>query len=245
MRYIERMVTNKTGDFSSLDFIAGESLLIDKPPNWTSFKVVHTIKKVINVKRVGHTGTLDPLATGLLIVLTGKNTKHMIKFQDLDKTYTGTIILGKSSASMDTETVMTSKELPDDLSNEKIYSVRDTFLGQLTQKPPMYSALKVNGQKLYHLARKGKSIDRDLRNIHISKFIITAINLPEIHFEITCSKGTYIRVIANDFGERIGCGAVLSSLRRTRIDEYDVQSALTVEEFTNKVSARAHTFETI
>lgn len=245
MRYIERMVTNKTGDFSSLDFSAGESLLIDKPPKWTSYKVVHTIKKAVNVKRVGHTGTLDPLATGLLIVLTGNNTKHMIKFQNLDKTYTGVFILGKSSPSMDTETMMTSKDLPDDLSDEKIYKVRDTFLGQITQIPPMYSALKVDGQKLYYLARKGKLIQREPRNIHISKFFIKSINLPEIHFEITCSKGTYIRVIANDFGERIGCGAVLSSLRRAKIDDYSVQNALTVEDFTNKVSARKQTIETI
>ena len=244
MRYIERMVTNKTTDFSLLDFIAGESLLIDKPPKWTSFKVVHTIKKAVNVKRVGHTGTLDPLATGLLIVLTGKNTKHMNKFLDLDKTYTGSFILGKSSPSMDTETPMISKELPDDLSNEKIYRVRDTFLGQITQTPPMYSALKVNGEKLYHLARKGKSIERSPRIVNISKFDITDINLSEIHFEITCSKGTYIRVIANDFGEKIGCGAVLSSLRRTKIDDYNVQSALTVEEFTNKISAKTQAFKT-
>ena len=239
------MVTNKTVDFSSLDFIAGETLLIDKPPKWTSFKVVHTIKKAINVKRVGHTGTLDPLATGLLIVLTGKNTKQMINYQDLDKTYTGAILLGKSSPSMDTETEMTSKELPYDLSDEKIYEIRNMFLGEIMQIPPMYSALKVNGQKLYHLARKGKLIKRDSRNIHISKFDITAINLPEIHFEITCSKGTYISVIANDFGEKLGCGAVLSCLRRTRIDDYNVKSALTVEEFTNKLSSRAHTHDTV
>jgi tRNA pseudouridine55 synthase len=239
------MVTNKTVDFSSLDFITGETMLIDKPAMWTSFKVVHTIKSAINVKRVGHTGTLDPLATGLLIVLTGKNTKQMINFLDLDKTYKGVILLGKSSPSMDTETETTSKELPDDLNEERIYEIRDMFLGKIVQTPPMYSALKVNGRKLYHLARKGKLIKREPRNIHISEFKITAINLPEIHFEITCSKGTYIRVIANDFGEKIGCGAVLSSLRRTRIDQYNVQSALTVTEFTNKVSPGVNTFEPI
>jgi len=239
------MVTNKTGDFSSLDFLTGETLLIDKPPRWTSFKVVYTIKKAINVKRVGHTGTLDPLATGLLIVLTGKSTKLMLNFQNLDKTYTGIFRLGKSSPSMDTETEMTSKELPDILSNERIYEIRNMFLGEITQTPPMYSALKVNGQKLYHLARKGKSVQREPRNINITKFNITAINLPEIHFEITCSKGTYIRVIANDFGEKIGCGAVLSSVRRTRIGDYNVQSALTVSEFTNNISSGAYTLNVI
>ncbi|UCH66958.1 MAG: tRNA pseudouridine(55) synthase TruB [Ignavibacterium sp.] len=231
------MVTNKTADLSSLKFVTGETLLIDKPSGWTSFKVVHTIKRAINVRRVGHTGTLDPLATGLLIVLTGRNTKQMIKYQDLDKTYTGVILLGKSSPSMDTETEMTSKELPDDLSNEKIYEIRNIFLGEITQIPPMYSALKVNGRKLYHLARKGKLIKREPRKIHISKFDITAINLPKIHFEITCSKGTYIRVIVNDFGEKLGCGAVLSNLRRTKIGHYDVQDALSVNDFVSKLSA--------
>jgi tRNA pseudouridine55 synthase len=239
------MVTNKSTDFTSLNFVTGETLLIDKPPGWTSFKVVHTIKRAINVKRVGHTGTLDPLATGLLIVLTGRNTKQMIKFQDLDKTYTGVILLGKSSPSMDTETEMTSKELPDDLSDERIYEIRNMFLGEITQTPPMYSALKVNGNKLYHLARKGKLIKREPRNIKISQFDITAINLPEIHFEISCSKGTYIRVIANDFGEKLGCGAVLSSLRRTKISYYDVLEALSVREFISKISPKVSTVETI
>ena len=239
------MVTNKTVDFSALDFIVGETLLIDKPPKWTSFKVVHTIKKTINVKRVGHTGTLDPLATGLLIVLTGKSTKQMMNYQNLDKTYTGILLLGKSSPSMDTETEMTSKDLPSNLSNNRIYEVRNMFLGDITQTPPMYSALKVDGQKLYHLARKGKIIKREPRNIHISSFDITTINRPEIHFEITCSKGTYIRAIANDFGEKIGCGAVLSSLRRTRIGDYNVKDALTVSEFTKMGSSNTHTLNTM
>ena len=239
------MVTKQTDDFTSLDFLAGETLLIDKPPQWSSFKVIHTIRKAINVKRVGHTGTLDPLATGLLIVLTGKNTKQMINFQNLDKSYTGIIHLGRSSPSMDTETEMTSKDLPENLSNERIYEIRNMFLGDLIQTPPMYSALKVGGQKLYHLARKGKLIKREPRNIHISRFNITAVNIPEIHFEITCSKGTYIRVIANDFGEMIGCGAVLSSLRRTRIGDYNVQDALTVSEFTKTVSPSTNTANTM
>lgn len=239
------MVTNKTTDFSSLNFITGETLLIDKPAGWTSFKVVHNIKRAINVKRVGHTGTLDPLATGLLVVLTGRNTKQMIKYQDLDKTYTGTILLGKTSPSMDTETEMTSRKLPHDLSENRIYEIRSMFLGEATQIPPMYSALKVNGNKLYHFARKGKLVKREPRKINISKFDITAINLPEIHFEINCSKGTYIRVIANDFGEMLGCGAVLSSLRRTKIGNYNVKDSMTVREFFSNVSLKVNTLQPI
>lgn len=228
------MITKQTNNFALVDFLAGQTLLIDKPRNWTSFKVVHSIRKIINVKRVGHTGTLDPLATGLLIILTGRNTKQMISFEGLDKTYTGTILLGKSSPSMDTETEMKTKELPKKLNDDIIVSTRDMFLGDIQQVPPMYSALKVNGKKLYNLARQGKKIDRKPRKVKISKFEITGIELPEIHFEIGCSKGTYIRVIANDFGEKLGCGAVLSDLRRTQIGDYDVDDALTVKEFMSK-----------
>jgi tRNA pseudouridine55 synthase len=229
------MVTKQTDDFASLDYLAGETLLVDKPPQWTSFKVVHTIRKAINVKRVGHTGTLDPLATGLLIILTGKNTKQMINFEGLSKSYTGTFLLGRTSPSMDIETEMTSKDLPENLNDDLIFRTCNTFLGDIEQVPPMYSALKVNGKKLYDLARKGKEVERKPRNVQIHHFIITGINIPEVHFDIKCSKGTYIRVIANDFGEKLGCGAVLSKLRRTEIGEYSVNDALSVEEFVQKI----------
>jgi len=231
------MVTKRTNDFSSLDFLAGETLLIDKPPHWTSFKVVHKIRKAINVKRVGHTGTLDPLASGLLIILTGKSTKQMMNFEGLDKTYLGKFILGKTSPSMDTETEIEERELPDNLNEELIEKIRKKFVGEIFQVPPMYSALKVDGRKLYDLARKGKTIDREKRKINIYKFEISKIDLPEIHFEIRCSKGTYIRVIANDFGQELGCGALLASLRRTKIGEYDVEDALNIDEFIKKTNA--------
>lgn len=229
------MVTKQTDDFASLDYLAGETLLVDKPPQWTSFKVVHTIRKAINVKRVGHTGTLDPLATGLLIILTGKNTKQMMNFEGLSKSYTGIFLLGRTSPSMDTETEMTSRDLPENLNDDLIFKTRNTFLGDIEQIPPMYSALKVNGKKLYDLARKGKEVERKPRAIHIYRFEITRIDIPEIHFDIRCSKGTYIRVIANDFGEKLGCGAVLSKLRRTEIGEYSINDALSVEEFVQKI----------
>jgi tRNA pseudouridine55 synthase len=230
------MVTKQTSDFASLDFLAGETLLIDKPPQWSSFKVVHTIRKAINVKRVGHTGTLDPLATGLLIILTGRNTKQMMNFEGFSKSYTGTFLLGKSSPSMDTETEMTNRDLPENFDDNLIFETRDSFLGDLEQIPPMYSALKVNGKKLYDLARKGKEVERKPRKVHIYRFEITGINIPEIHFDIKCSKGTYIRVIANDFGEKLGCGALLSKLRRTEIGEFSVNDSLNVEEFVQKIS---------
>lgn len=231
------MITNQTTDFSNLDFSTGQSILIDKPLKFTSFKVIHLIKKAINVKRVGHTGTLDPLATGLLIILTGKNTKKMNDFLDLDKSYSGTILLGKSSPSMDTETEMKSRELPSDLSDKLILRARDKFLGNISQLPPMYSALKVKGKKLYELARKGKTIERESRMVNIIRFEITKIDLPEIHFEVNCSKGTYIRVLANDFGETLGCGGVISSLRRTAIGDYKVENALKLDNFIHVISS--------
>lgn len=228
------MVTNKTTDYSSLDFVNGETLLIDKPFKWTSFKVVHTIRKTINVKRVGHTGTLDPIATGLLIVLTGKQTKQMVQFEGLDKTYTGTFLLGKTSPSMDTETEITEKEIPRDLNYRKLNRIKDTFIGEIEQIPPMFSAIKVKGKKLYELARQGKSIKRDPRKVRILEFDLLKIDLPEIHFKIRCSKGTYIRVIASDFGNKAGCGALLNSLRRTNIGDYRVDEAIKVDDFVRK-----------
>jgi len=229
------MVTKQTNDFASLDFLAGETLLIDKPPQWSSFKVVHAIRKAINVKRVGHTGTLDPLATGLLIILTGRNTKQMMNFEGLSKTYTGTFLLGKSSPSMDTETEMMDRDFPKNFIDDLIFKTRDTFLGDIEQIPPMYSALKVDGKKLYDIARRGKEVERKARKVNISRFEITRIDIPEVHFDIKCSKGTYIRVIANDFGEMLGCGAVLKKLRRTEIGDYGVADALSVEEFIKKI----------
>ena len=225
------MVTKQTSDYSKLDFKTGEVLLIDKPHSWTSFKVVNRIRKAVNVRRVGHAGTLDPNATGLLILCTGKKTKEIYKYQDSNKTYSGIITLGLTSPSMDTETETKTHPLPEKLDEEQINNARDQFIGEIAQIPPMYSALKVDGQKLYKLARKGKTVKREPRRVTIYSFDILKIDLPDIHFEISCSKGTYIRVIANDFGEKLGCGGILSKLRRTKIGEYSVNDALEVDEF--------------
>jgi len=228
------MVTKSTNDFKSLDFTAGEVILIDKPPYWSSYKVVHKVKKAIRAKKVGHAGTLDPVATGLLILCTGKKTKEIYKYQDLRKTYTGVITLGKSSPSMDMETKISEHEIPAELDEKIIYSVRDQFLGEIEQTPPMFSALKVNGQRLYQLARKDKTVERKPRRVMIEEFKITNLEIPHLHFEITCSKGTYIRVIANDFGEKLGCGGILSSLRRTKIGDFNVNEAINIEEFISR-----------
>ncbi len=227
------MITKETTDFSNLDFQSGEVILVDKPVGWTSFKVIYIIRKATGVKKVGHAGTLDPLASGLLIVCTGKMTKDIEKYQSFEKTYTGTILLGKSSSSMDLETEIIKERPFEGITESQILSVRDMFLGKILQIPPMYSAVKYKGKSLYKLARKGKSIKREPREINISKFDIKNISLPFIEFEITCSKGTYIRVIANDFGEKLGCGGLLSSLKRTYIGNYSVEKAINVDEFVN------------
>lgn len=225
------MITRETNDFSSVDFNSGEVILIDKPFGWTSFKVVHTIRKITGAKKVGHAGTLDPLATGLLILCTGKKTKDITKYQQAEKTYTGIILLGKKTPSMDLETDVIEEKPFNGITKLDIEKVKDSFLGEILQTPPMYSALKVKGKPLYSLARKGKTIKRLPRKVRISKFLIKNISLPDIEFEIMCSKGTYIRVIANDFGEKLGTVAVLSSLRRVRIGDYSVKNAFNVEDF--------------
>lgn len=225
------MITKATTDLSQIDFQSGEVLLIDKPIGWTSFKVVHVVRKLARVKKVGHAGTLDPRATGLLILCTGKKTKEITKYQETEKTYTGVITLGKSTASMDLETEVIEEKPVAGITEEIILGAKEEFTGEILQTPPMYSALKVGGKTLYNLARKGKTVKREPRKVTISKFEITKFDLPDISFEITCSKGTYIRVIADDLGRRLGCGGVLSSLRRTRIGDYSVNDALNIDEF--------------
>lgn len=230
------MITKETIDFNGNDFKSGEVILVDKPAGWSSFKVVREIRNSIGVKKVGHAGTLDPMATGLLIVATGKKTKSIHEYQAMEKTYTGTITLGKTSPSMDIETEIISEKPFEYISEEVVYKVRDEFIGTIKQLPPMFSAVKYKGKSLYHLARKGKVVERFEREVTVYDFIISKIQLPNIDFEITCSKGTYIRVIANDFGEKLGCGGLLSSLRRTRIGSCSIENALLVDEFVAKYS---------
>jgi len=232
------MITKENNDFSGLDFINGEVILIDKPPGWSSFKVVREIRNVVGVKKVGHAGTLDPLATGLLIIATGKKTKSITEYQALEKTYIGTITLGKTTLSMDLETDVISEKPFAHLTEKEIYKIRDEFVGTIKQVPPMYSAIKYKGKNLYYFARKGKEVVREAREIVVSDFKIIKTDLPYINFEITCSKGTYIRVIANDFGEKLGCGGLLGSLRRTKIGNYSVVDAFKIEEFVERHSLK-------
>ncbi len=229
------IITNKSDiDLSNLS--EGRVLLIDKDKNKTSFNVVSNIRRIFNIKKVGHAGTLDPAATGLLIVALGRKTKEIYKYQDMPKTYTGVITLGKKTPSMDSETEPIEVKSFEHVSEDNIEDVRKIFLGEIQQIPPMYSALKHKGKALYKYARKGIDIKREPRIVNIYNFEINKIELPDITFKIECSKGTYIRVIADDFGSKLNCGAYLSKLRRTQIGEYKVEDALTIAELDKKVS---------
>ncbi|WP_337865751.1 tRNA pseudouridine(55) synthase TruB [Ignavibacterium sp.] len=235
------MITKKTMNQTHPDFQSGEVILIDKPAYWSSFKVVHKVRQAIGVKKVGHAGTLDPFATGLLILCTGNKTKEITNYQDLKKTYTGIITLGKFSESMDTETEIKDFPIPENITEEEIINTAKKFVGEIQQIPPMYSAVKKAGKSLYVYARKGKTVKREPRIVTVYRFDIDKVELPEIHFSIECSKGTYIRVIADDFGNALGTRAMLTSLRRTEIGKYSVEDAFNVLEFVERFNINQKT----
>lgn len=199
-------------------------ILTDKPLNWTSTDVVRFLKKNLSLKKVGHAGSLDPRATGLLILCTDRMTKKINDFMDMEKEYQGIIRIGARTRSYDTETEEEDLKSVSEIFDEMIEKVRITFLGEIEQVPPMHSALKLNGRPLYKLARKGEKVELKPRKIKIKNFDIKRLNDNEIFFNIICSKGTYIRSIANDFGEKLGVGGYLKELRRTRIGEYNLNN---------------------
>ena len=221
----------------SINIKEGELILIDKELNWTSFDVVnkirYAIKKKFDIKKikVGHAGTLDPLATGLLIICCGKMTKRINNFSAMNKTYSGKITIGSTTPSYDLET-KPNVHYPVDHINEKlILKTAKKFIGKIFQTPPMFSAIKKDGVRLYNLARQGKEIKIDKREVSIDSFEITTFNLPEISFSVTCSKGTYIRSLAHDFGKELNSGAHLSELRRINIGDYSVKDSVKVMDF--------------
>ncbi len=228
------MITRETVDLKGFDYNLGQIILVDKPLNWTSFKVVALIRKHCGAKKVGHSGTLDPLATGLLIICTGRKTKELQKFIGLKKTYTGTFILGKYSRTFDLEHETKDIPIPDNVNSNKIKEVRDRFVGEIFQTPPMFSAKKIKGKRLYNIARKNKIISVEPRKVTIYEFEINSIQLPVIEFKITCSKGTYIRSIADEFGKHLNTSAVLGSLRRIKIGDYNIEDAISVEDFVKR-----------
>jgi tRNA pseudouridine55 synthase len=208
----------------------GRVLLINKPYQWTSFDVVNKLRYRLKIKKVGHAGTLDPLATGLLIICTGKMTKRVEEFMGLEKEYTGIFVLGKTTPSYDLETEIQEGKDASDLTSEQIFQATEALTGNIRQLPPMHSAIKVGGKRAYQFARKGQDVELRTREIEISTFEITQIRLPEVTFRIVCSKGTYIRSIARDFGNALGVGAYLTELCRTRIGNFRLGDALEIDE---------------
>ena len=214
----------------------GTLLLVNKPLNWTSFDVVNKLRYVLHTRKIGHAGTLDPLATGLLILCTGKMTKRIDEFQGMEKEYTGTLILGQTTPSFDAETEPTPAVDLSAITETAIRNTALTFIGTIEQVPPIHSSIKVNGKRAYALARKGAVVELNARTIEIKAFDITACTLPEVSFRVVCSKGTYIRSLAHDLGQKLGVGAYLSALCRTRIGSFELSKAETLEEIRDRFS---------
>ncbi len=210
--------------------ITDRVLLIKKPLRWTSFDVVHKLRYKLGIKKIGHAGTLDPLATGLLIICTGKMTKQIDQYQGMEKEYTGKFVIGQITPSFDLETEVSQAVGFSHLSESDIKHATFGFIGTIQQVPPLHSAIKVDGKRAYSLARKGKEAELKPREVTVAEFEISNISLPEVSFRIVCSKGTYIRSLARDFGNALGVGAYLSELCRTRIGKYKLEDALTIEE---------------
>lgn len=228
---------SQSPQLSDQDYKDGQVLLFDKPLEWTSFQLVNKvrwlIRKNLNIKKikVGHAGTLDPLATGLMIICTGKFTKRISEFMGQEKEYTGTITLGGTTPSYDLETAIDKTYPTEHITNDAIYAFAKAYQGKLQQRPPIFSALKKEGKRLYEFARAGEEVEIPTREIHISGFEITRIDMPEVDFKVSCSKGTYIRSLAYDFGLGLKSGAHLSRLKRTKIGDYSVENAQSLEQF--------------
>ena len=218
-------------------FLDGQILLIDKPYKWSSFQALNSVKwtlrKAFSLKKikVGHAGTLDPLATGLLLICTGKSTKKIPQLQGMEKEYTGTFYIGATTPSYDLETEADASYPTDHLTKARLQEATGQFLGDILQKPPVFSAIKKDGKRLYQYAREGKQVEVPTRKVHISEFELTRVCLPEVDFRVRCSKGTYIRSLAHDFGRALDCGAYLSGLKRTKIGPYNVNKAMSPDEF--------------
>jgi tRNA pseudouridine55 synthase len=213
----------------------GAVILVDKPLRWTSFDVINKLRRPLNAK-LGHAGTLDPLATGLLIVCTGSFTKRITEFQQLPKEYTGIIQLGAVTPTYDLESEPLDFKSLDGITDEMLRKATEQFTGAILQTPPIHSAIKKDGKRAYELARAGKEIKLDPRPVTITEFELTKIELPEVHFRVACSTGTYIRSLAHDYGQALGCGGYLKALRRTKIGEFSAEDAPSVDEWLTHIT---------
>ncbi len=217
----------------------GELFLIDKPYKWTSFDVVRKVRNTLKIKKVGHAGTLDPLATGLLIVCAGRMTKQIDSFMGQEKEYTGTFEIGSTTDSFDLEQPVIKVADPSEITLEQVQKAVNQLTGDILQVPPMHSAIKVAGKRVYESARKGIDVKMEPRSVTVSEFEITRFENPTVEFRIVCSKGTYIRSLARDLGEHLGVGAYMSSLCRTRIGEFTLQQSKDLDSLIEEIKARS------
>lgn len=224
-------------EISANKFAEGQVLLINKSLRWTSFDAVQKIRNLIKIKKVGHAGTLDPLATGLLIICTGKFTKKINEYMAQEKEYMGSFTLGATTPTYDLESEPENFKPLDAITNDQINETTKRFTGAIQQVPPAHSAIKIDGKRVYELARMGREVKIEPRNVVIKEFGIVKIEMPVVYFKVVCSTGTYIRSLAFDFGEALGCGAYLSSLCRTRIGEFKNEDAMTIDEFAASLKA--------
>jgi tRNA pseudouridine55 synthase len=218
-----------------MEFEEGKVLLIDKPLYWTSFDAVRKIRNMIGIKKVGHAGTLDPLATGLLIICTGKFTKRINEFMSQEKEYAGTIVLGAVTETYDLESEPTSFKPVEGITETMMLATAKLFTGDILQVPPAHSAIKQKGKRVYELARSGQEVVLEARKVHIEQFNILEIKDNKLSFQVTCSTGTYIRSLAHDFGKALGCGGYLASLCRTRIGNFRLEDSLSIEAFEESI----------
>ena len=234
----------RTEEFTAEEFKTGQILLIDKPLEWSSFQVVNKLRWLIRKRcgikkiKVGHAGTLDPLATGLLIICTGKFTKRIPELQGMVKEYTGTFTLGSTTPSYDLETEVDKSFSIDHIDEALLQKIREQFIGEIEQTPPVFSAIKKDGKRLYEYARKGEQVDVKKRVVKIDEFEIDSSNFPVISFRVVCSKGTYIRSLAHEFGEALNSGAHLSELRRTKIGDFSVENGMDIASFEKVLPSR-------
>lgn len=214
------------------------TLPVDKPQGWSSFDVIRKLRRILRVRKIGHAGTLDPMATGLLICLVGRATKRMEHFMHLPKEYVGTLRLGEETASYDAESDVIRRQPWSHVDADELERVRQQFLGDLDQRPPMYSAVKIGGERLYKKARRGEEVERPTRRVHIEAFEVSRVSGQDVDFRVACSKGTYIRALAHEFGQALGTGAHLVALRRTAIGSIRVSDAWTLETLEQAVNRK-------
>ena len=215
----------------------GVAILVDKPIGWSSFKVVRLLRSTLGIKKVGHAGTLDPMATGLLICCVGRSaTRRIEEFVGLDKEYTGVLRLGETTLSFDAESKVAEQKPWDHITDEQVKVAFQQFVGEIEQIPPMYSAIQIGGRRLYDLARRGETIDRQPRRVRVDRFDLLVRSGPDVEFRVTCSKGTYVRSLAHDVGQELAVGAHLVALRRTKIGEFSVDDALTAAEIAKEIA---------